>query len=1049
MRDNYFKGIGSFWLQFFRDRKVLDAFGSAAVEMLSSVYMELADLVLSLSHDNIPVYHKLKWDTLVIKFSDGTVVGGRHRFPLPYTLNNKGLRSAPVLISSLIIPQQILVQNHDFVIADKFIEFSHDPFTNPELPIREVAGDLQMQLWAPISEIDTNRIWQYYGHFIGKWNYSSQAYKNFIRGMFHTRMFGPIVNRIETGLQLVAGLPVADGRGDEIVLAIIKQNNRWIVRTTLQDHIIAPGVNVRANVGDILTPFQAITDTVTVVDYLKEPEWWKGNINQLPANLGSTIDVNKAFDQYLKYNTFLVKINLTPFLRDISGISRTNLFDGNSLVEFLLEFKPSYTYVFPLFFLRLVEEIPPIVSVAVRRSARALEDRHFGYPTYNTLSDGLGVFGNKTLWAIGEGAGISQVHGRYTTIPHLTEPYRQVFFIPYSFSELYHLSMEKDLSGDLSLGDVVTQQHWCSPVERNPFTLDDFVDSRDGFTLKSQKYAYRYRDLAMHTILGDEFDLRRVVRQGVVEEITVSEHALVAEELPLHVATNVYREVEPEEDLQFGHYTLSSGKDLSSGIDLGIARSDERYRTEQFIRGTDNLTEDFGGIAEESIDLSLQYDLSHNLEIGHRVRLPRFYNLRDEKHLDSRLNLDSVVPLRMVVESESEAQLRLCEDVNPDEVARVDINPRLEVQAKFNVYTLSDGEDLSDDNYLSPKSAEKYSYERTAHALERLEQDMEDVFRRPLILSDGYGLSDEVLLDLPIRAPISYSLRSNNTLESQHSLSDFMLLRMSESVRTCESAEGLFVEDIIPFGTYRYYDLSDNGDLSDEIIFMDGVYKIFTLPDVPFGDSLELYRDGRLLQDGIDYTVVDDVITFVVGPAVANVLAFYRKSDAGSTIFVEHEIPSGVADGVNTEFILWSSFVVPGSLRVYVDGTLYSLDRYKLVSPYVRFFVPPQAGSSVRVYYRKYSRMHFVDDAFLAESNIGLHSDCFQIDSFQANYVQSEEGLSYLLPCTPDNGHIKLFVDGILQIPNTDYILSDTVVSMARTPKSAPKAYYRCSCCAC
>ncbi len=1049
MSDNFFKGIGSFWVQFFHDRKVLDAFGSAALEMLSSVYMELADLVLSLSHDNVPVYEKLKWDTLVIKFSDGVVVSGGHRFPLPYTLNKKGLLSAPVLISSLITPQQILVQNHDFVIVDKFIEFSRDPFTNPEMPIREAAGDLQIRLWAPTSEIDTNRIWQYYGHFIGKWNYSSQAYKNFIRGMFHTRMFGPIVNRIETGLQLVAGLPVADGRGEEVVLAIIKQNDRWIVRTTLQDHIITPGVNVRANVGDILTPFQVITDTVTVVDYLKEQEWWKGNINQLPANLGSTIDVNKAFDQYLKYNTFLVKINLTPFLRDISGVSRSNIFDANSLVEFLLEFKPSYTYVFPLFFLRLVEEILPIVSVTVCRSAKVLEDRHFGYPTYNTLSGGLRALDNKTLWAIGEDVGISQVHGCYTTIPSLTEPYRQVFFIPYSFSELFNLGMEKDLSGDLSLDDVVTWQRWCSPVERNPFTLNDSIDSRDEFTLKSQKYAYRYRDLAMHKILCDEVDLRMVARQGVVEEITVSECAIITEESSLRVATNIYREVEPEEDLQFGPYTLSSGKDLSCGIDLGTTRSGERYRTGQFIWGTENFTEDFGGIAEESIDLSSQYDLSYNIEIGHCVRLPRFYSLDDVRHLDSGLNLDSTVPLRMVVEAETEAQLHMCEEISPGDGTEINVNAIQEVQAKFNVYTLSNGEDLSGGNYLSPKSGEKCSYERMAHVLERLDQDMDDVFKRPLALSDGYGLSDEVLFDLPIRATSPYSLRSNNTLESHRSLSDFMPLRMSESVRTCESAEGLFAEDIIPSGTYRYYDLSDNGDLLGEIVLMDGAYKIFTLPDVPFGDSLELYRGGRLLRNGIDYTVIGDVVTFVRGPAVASVLAFYRKSDAGSTIFVEHEVPSGVADGVNTEFSLGSSFVVPGSLRVYVNGKLCSLDTYKLVLPYIRFLVPPQAGVSVRYFYRKYSRMHFVDDALLAESDIGgnaFNSDFVQIDYFQTDFIQGETGLNYLLPCAPDNGHIKLFVDGILQFPNSDYTLSDTVVSMARVPESTPKAYYRCAC---
>lgn len=1048
MGDNFFQGIGSFWLQFFKDRRVLETFGTAATEMLSSLYMELANLVLSVSHDNVPVYDKLKWDILVVKFNDGTVVNGRHRFPLPYTLNTRGLRLSPVLVSSLIAPQQILVQNHDFFIDDRYIDFLHDPFTNPDLPIREVAGDLQIQLWAPTAEIDTNRIWQYYGHFIGKWNYSSQAYKNFVRGMFHTRMFGPITDRIETGLQLVAGLPVADGYGNEIVLSVTRYDDRWIVKTSLQDHIVMPDVNILVSPGDVLKPFQVITDTVQVVDYLTEPGWWRGNISQLPANLGTTVDVDKAFDQYLKYNTFLVKINITPYLRDISGLSSTGIFDTKSLVEFLMEFKPSYTYVFPLFVLHLEEMIPPNVSVSVDRTAFGLEDRHFGYPLYNDLSGGYHLQDRKMLWPIGEDVGVSQVH--YRVLAHLNpkEPYRQVFFIPYSFEEIINLGMDGELSDELTIGDLDVQQRWCSPVERNSFTLSDFAGLPDEFTLKSQKYLFRNHDLSMNRFAGDGIDLQRVARQGIVEEISVSEQAVVPENAQVDIWTDVYRGMECLEDLQFGHYTLSSGKSLLDNVQLRAMRSYETCETDQTVIGRENLQEDFGDVARGSLDLSSQYDLSGLVSLRNYQRLPRQYNLGDEKHLCSGLELNDTVSssLKMAVESVAEGQLSLYEDVVPVDDVISETHFKERSYAGFTRYTLEDGQDLSGGIRLSPESEEVYSSESVASVLERLDQDMENIFKRPLVLEDAYNLSDEVLPGYFIRDMPLRDLRSDGDLDDGHNLSSVIPLRLFERVGVCESADGLFVDDVIPTGVYRYNNLSDGIDLSGGIGLSDGAYRVFDLPDVPYGNSLELYQDGKMLNVGIDYTLSGNQITFTGGIATANILAFYRKSGDGSTIFVDHEIPIGLANGINTEFVLNSDIIEQGSLRVYVDGILYSPDAYRLTAPYLRFFLPPSGGSSIRVFYRKYSRVHFVDNMPLQYRGVSSSSSFVQLDFMQQDFVQNEINYEYYLPCVSDNGHVKLFIDGRLQIPEFDYILDDMVVEMTFSQEKQPRVYYRCAC---
>lgn len=395
-KDNFFKGIGSYWHQFFQDRSILEVFGTASTEMLSSVYMELSNLVLSLSHEDVPVYDRFKWDALILKASDVGIVDGKYRFPLPVEFNTKGLRRSPVILSSVVSPKVIFSQGYDFAIGDAFIEFGIDPFGISDIPIREVGGDVRITLWCPTADIDTNRIWRNYGHFIKRWRFSTPAYKNFVRGMFHTRMFGPIINRIESGLQLLAGIPVADGRDNETVIAITDKGGSSVVRTTMGDYIIpSPDAGIRVNIGDVLSPFQVMTDIITVVDYLSEPDWWVGRIGELPSDIGVTVDVNKAFDQYLKYNTFLVKVNYATFLDAISrdggsvlfetkkvrtyrkiGGSESFKLDGSyrlgavvsedllgyigssNMAGFLREFKPAYTYAIILFFLAFGIPIP-------------------------------------------------------------------------------------------------------------------------------------------------------------------------------------------------------------------------------------------------------------------------------------------------------------------------------------------------------------------------------------------------------------------------------------------------------------------------------------------------------------------------------------------------------------------------------------------------------------------------------------------------------------------------------------------------------------------
>lgn len=1026
MNDNFFKGIGSYWTQFFQDRSILESFGAASTEMLSSVYMELSNLVLSLSHEDVPVYDRFKWDTLILKSLDVEIVNSKYRFPLSPAFNTKGLNRSHVILSSVVSPKAILNQGYDFFVSDGFIDFTTDPFSISGIPIREVDGDLQITLWCPIADIDTNRIWKNYGHFIKRWRFSTPAYKNFVRGMFHTRMFGPIVNRIESGLQLIAGLPVADGR-NETVLAVVKLDTQWVVKTTVRDYYITPNVNIRVDAGDVLTPFQSLTDTVEVVDWLIEPEWWKGNVNSLPPVIGETTDVNKAFDQYLKYNTFLVRINLTPFLRDISGLTPGNLFDVNSFIEFLLEFKPSYTYVFPLFFLRLREEIPPAVYVDISRELYSLEDRHFGYPAYYTMSSGLDMSDEETLESIGVEQGVSNVIPWNTMLGYLPEPYRQIPFIPYTLSEDINLSSGLDMSSGAVMGDVVTYAKWVSPVEKTPLTMSDGVTMSDGRNMQSRHYEYRYYDMSMGKNIDDAITTERFAKQGYVEEVGTSRSVHISDEIDITTKIDILSSGSKRiDDLRFGPYDMSDGYDMSGGIHMGSNKSDEKFNTERMLLSQESLVEDTGSIERAAFNMSSGFNMSNSVTMSSgNERIQRYYIMDDGATTNDGLDCSSLMRLRLAVEPSVDAQTSHLEDVETED--NLGISAEISAAKEyltFGIFTMSDGYNMSDGIRMGAnRSDERYNHIRVAQALERLDQEMEEALKRPINLSDGYDMSSGLGANGWIRANSPYDFSDSMTMADGLSMDSFKPFRMIEEAGNYEIASGLFVDNAIPSGVYGYYTMSVIFDMSAGINMSDGINKVFTLPSIPYNNSLELYQGDRLLIPSEDYILSGNIITFTVGPVISDYKVFYRKDDSSSAIFADHEIPVGNVDGINSQFVISSSVVEEDSLRVHINGKL-SVGGYRFAAPYINFFNPPAPGSDIRVFYRKYSRIRFVDREMLVGDVDGMNTE-------------------FALSGIPDGGQIKLFEGGEWKASGIDYTLAGSVVSFAIAPLSTQESYYR------
>ncbi len=106
---------------------------------------------------------------------------------------------------------------------------------------------------------------------------------------------------------------------------------------------------------------------------------------------------------------------------------------------------------------------------------------------------------------------------------------------------------------------------------------------------------------------------------------------------------------------------------------------------------------------------------------------------------------------------------------------------------------------------------------------------------------------------------------------------------------------------------------------------LDGVNAVFTLANAPApASSLQIFRNGLLVKQVNDYTLLGSTLTFMAGavpqPGDALIASYRLSVTIAGVGFVDMETPSGAADGSNAAFTL-SQVPNPGSsLAVYRNG---------------------------------------------------------------------------------------------------------------------------------
>jgi hypothetical protein len=360
--------LSDFWQVWFKDQRVLTDYLHATSFDISQGYFDLLEGVLSTSIQDIPVFHREKWYSLVLLEELVEQVSvGVYRHPKPKSMHHPGLS----MYNRVYQPSVALVENSEFYVKDNYIYFNFNPLTHGNLAtsitqLRDGTSKKRVSLWCFNSAWDDNSIYDYYGWMLDLQGESSEVYKALVQGVWKLYTNGASIQNLESAANVILGIPVSRTDGeivkhldvDAITLekVIITDSNIYRVPSDTPLGLdIIPGSTLRL--------YQPLTRIVKIEDHLLNPAWVyeQGASSALLVILGIdpqtvTISVNEEDNtiitilgeggltttldvEYLSYNTFHLKVE--------GNVGGTYLQSQNQIREILRPGLPAYVdYVF-------------------------------------------------------------------------------------------------------------------------------------------------------------------------------------------------------------------------------------------------------------------------------------------------------------------------------------------------------------------------------------------------------------------------------------------------------------------------------------------------------------------------------------------------------------------------------------------------------------------------------------------------------------------------------------------------------------------------------
>lgn len=339
----YLYGLSDFFSFVFEDTETINLLMEANAVSASEIYSRFLQMTSSFSLEDVQTHTASSISLVLLKESDR--IGTTTKYKI-----NKPIASVKCLANRPFLPSQILEPEVDFRLIQEDLQSCIVQFARPlseySFSRRNTSQGEEIAIWAVDAHIDEQLMYTHFGKLIKITpQKSSEAFSNFIYGLYFLYQNGPTLQVMERGLNLLLGIPLS--RKEEAVIDIRNylETDNYLVITDTNQYLLPPGVTPSVRVGETLQIGQSLSRWVELNDHLTKDHWWinisipSSIIRRMPsgqqtriAETGSPFD--KMFQEYLYKNTFLIKIN-------VNILSSSSYFEEiDTLVN---KIKPGYT----------------------------------------------------------------------------------------------------------------------------------------------------------------------------------------------------------------------------------------------------------------------------------------------------------------------------------------------------------------------------------------------------------------------------------------------------------------------------------------------------------------------------------------------------------------------------------------------------------------------------------------------------------------------------------------------------------------------------------
>ena len=286
--------LGSYWATTYQGNGLVGDLTYSAAQLAQQTYLQLMELINSVSRYNVPIYHQDNWYGLRIlesKVNNDPALLAKYTTPSdnkylsPATLNYgiapaqtyysiakpKNLVETKVIFNRLTTPTVELIQGIDFWITAELIVFRKNPFDNSLIAKKDILNqtgqvvDRELVLWVYRGKWDWQYVYEQFGYALNLQLKSSEGYKQFINAIFDAFCQGTSIRTQQLALAAAFGVPLTV-ETTETVEYVVKDSRQLNIITDQHVYQFPLTATAIVSVGDVVEAGSFLTDTFQIFE---------------------------------------------------------------------------------------------------------------------------------------------------------------------------------------------------------------------------------------------------------------------------------------------------------------------------------------------------------------------------------------------------------------------------------------------------------------------------------------------------------------------------------------------------------------------------------------------------------------------------------------------------------------------------------------------------------------------------------------------------------------------------------------------------------------